>query len=182
MNKNIDLTKILKDCPKGWKLYSPICGEVEFEQMEPSTLYPITVTTCGAKICFTKEGFYFCERDGAECLIFPSQEQRDWSKFEAPWYKKERFDTKTLKVFDKVMVKKGPTKPWEIEFFSNLDNFRCKCMFCSTTKCIPYNDDTKHLVDTTDEAPEYYRWWEDIDVFQIEILSKAPISKQVKKR
>ena len=25
---------------------------------------------------------------------------------------------------------------------------------------IPYNDETKHLVGTTDEAPEYYRYWE----------------------
>ena len=26
---------------------------------------------------------------------------------------------------------------------------------------IPYNDETKHLVGTTDEAPEFYRYWED---------------------
>ena len=32
MNENIDLTKILKDCPKGWKFWSPIFGEVEFEK------------------------------------------------------------------------------------------------------------------------------------------------------
>ena len=30
MNENIDLTKILKDCPKGWKLYSSVYGEVKF--------------------------------------------------------------------------------------------------------------------------------------------------------
>ena len=29
------------------------------------------------------------------------------------------------------------------------------------TYCIPYNDDTKHLVGTTEEAPEYYRYWKD---------------------
>ena len=34
MNNNIDLTKILKDCPKGWKLYTPIFGEVEFSSIE----------------------------------------------------------------------------------------------------------------------------------------------------
>ena len=27
--------------------------------------------------------------------------------------------------------------------------------------CIPYNDETKHLVGTTDEAPEFYKYWED---------------------
>ena len=165
MNKNIDLTKILKDCPKGWKLYSPICGEVEFEQMEQSTLYPITVTTCGPKICFTKEGFYFCERDGAECLIFPSQEQRDWSKFEAPWYKNDKFDPKTLKPFDKVLLKNENNK-WNCAFVSHIESERIYlttggyiCGF--VLYCIPYNDDTKHLVGTADEAPEYYRYWED---------------------
>ena len=25
---------------------------------------------------------------------------------------------------------------------------------------IPYNDDTKHLVGTCDEAPDYYRYWD----------------------
>ena len=32
MNENIDLTNILKDCPKGWKLYTPLYGEVEFKK------------------------------------------------------------------------------------------------------------------------------------------------------
>lgn len=27
--------------------------------------------------------------------------------------------------------------------------------------CFPYNDDTKHLVGTTDETSDYYRYWED---------------------
>ena len=31
MNENLDLTKILKGCPKGTKFYSPIYGEVRFE-------------------------------------------------------------------------------------------------------------------------------------------------------
>ena len=30
MNKNIDLTKILKDCPKETELYSPMYGKVYF--------------------------------------------------------------------------------------------------------------------------------------------------------
>ena len=33
MNENIDLTKILKDCPKGWKFWSPMFGDVEFEEV-----------------------------------------------------------------------------------------------------------------------------------------------------
>ena len=41
MNENIDLTKILKDCPKGWKFYSSIYGEVEFKTIKFEQLKPI---------------------------------------------------------------------------------------------------------------------------------------------
>lgn len=41
MNENIDLTKILKDCPKGWKLYSTIFGDVTFCYIDESDEYPI---------------------------------------------------------------------------------------------------------------------------------------------
>ena len=164
MNENVDLTKILKDCPKGWKFFTPICGEVEFKQMEPSSFYPIIVTTCGTEICFTKEGFYFSDRDDTECLIFPSREQRDWSKFTAPWYKKDKFDPKTLSPFDKVIGRDSARRIWDCDFFSSHIGsapypYRCVGNFYKC--CIPYNDDTKHLVGKTDEAPEYYRYWED---------------------
>ena len=101
MNENIDLTKILKDCPDGWEFFTPICGEVKFSFIKEFLEYPIIMSFEKGKITFSKEGFYLTECEGAECLIFPSKEQRDWSKFEAPWYKKDkkdRFDPKTLKV------------------------------------------------------------------------------------
>ena len=34
MNENIDLTKILKDCPKGTKFYTPVWGEVVFIEVK----------------------------------------------------------------------------------------------------------------------------------------------------
>ena len=43
MNKNIDLTKILKDCPKGTKFYSSIYGEVEVTIISNDNNYPIRV-------------------------------------------------------------------------------------------------------------------------------------------
>ena len=87
MNDNIDLTKILKDCPKGWKLYSPILGEVDFLKIR-NDLYAIVTIQDFHTTSFTKEGFYYADVDG-ECILFPSKDQRDWSKFTAPWYKKE---------------------------------------------------------------------------------------------
>lgn len=44
MNENIDLTKILKDCPKGWTLYSPFFGEVRFCQIDDNREHEISVS------------------------------------------------------------------------------------------------------------------------------------------
>ena len=92
MNENIDLTEILKDCPEGTKLYSPLFGDVEFKELDTSKVYPINVKlTSGLIESFTREGKLY-DRDyykDTECILFPSKEQRDWSKFTAPWLKKE---------------------------------------------------------------------------------------------
>ena len=162
MNENIDLTKILKDCPKGFQLYSPIFGIVYLKSVTPYNVYITTIREVEAII--TKNGRYFTEYEDSECILFPSKDQRDWSKFTAPWLKKERFDPKTLKVLDKVLVKDIPAKLWNIGIFSHYvesDTFPYKCVGDNYKLCIPYNDDTKHLVGTNEEAPEYYRCWED---------------------
>lgn len=163
MNENIDLTKILKDCPKGTKFYSPIFGVVVFREIRDGK-YPIITHCLPYNPTFTKKGFYYYDVDG-ECLILPSKEQRDWNKFVAPWYKKERFDPKTLQPFDRVLVRHSYT--WRCELLSHYIEYKGKLDFYCTSAdyiyryCIPYNDDTKHLVGKTDEAPEYYRYWED---------------------
>ena len=167
MNENIDLTKILKDCPKGTKFYTSIWGEVTFIEIkkDKNCLYPICIDTNTSSICtsLTKDGRYLINRTGTECILFPSKEQRDWSKFTAPWYKKGRFDPKTLKPFDKVLARIDNQSFWCCELFSFIDYIANIVKCCGTyyDYCIPYNDDTKHLVGTTDEAPEYYRYWED---------------------
>ena len=164
MNKNIDLTKILKDCPKGWKLYSPLCGEVKFDSITENSEFPITVLNETMGIYLTREGTSCTGIEEAECILFPSKDQRDWSKFTAPWYEKERFDPKTLKPFDKVLVSDEHHTRWRCSFFSHIvDQINYKYFTSDSCYkfCIPYNDDTKHLVGTTDEAPEYYRYWAD---------------------
>ena len=163
MNENIDLTKILKDCPRGFKLYSTICGEVLFDLVISNN--SIGVTCDGRKIYFSKEGYYF-SHNNQECLLLPSKDQRDWNKFSAPWYKKERekFDPKTLQQYDKVIGRDSNDDIWECSLFSHIrehESFPYRCVGTSFVYCIPYNDDTKHLVGTTDEAPEYYEYWED---------------------
>ena len=165
MNENIDLTKILKDCPKGWKLYSPLCGEVKFDSITENSEFPITVLNETMGIYLTREGTYCTGIEEAECILFPSKDQRDWSKFTAPWYKKDKFDPKTLKAFDRVLVRHEYYHRWRCEFYSCIydDNGSYPYVAISGAykRCIPYNEETKHLVGTTEEAPEYYRYWED---------------------
>ena len=165
MNENIDLTKILKGCPKGTKLYSTIHGEVTLIGSNgTSQHYPISVRLNDKTVeIFTYEGKLLNKFNG-ECILFPSKDQRDWSKFTAPWYKKDKFDPKTLKPFDKVLVSDEHHTRWRCSFFSHIvDQINYKYFTSDSCYkfCIPYNDDTKHLVGTTDEAPEYYRYWED---------------------
>ena len=85
MNENIDLTKILKDCPTGTKFYSSIYGEVLFRNINENNVeYPVIVYSSfyDSVISFTREGRY--ANTLGECILFPSKEQRDWNKFTAP--------------------------------------------------------------------------------------------------
>ena len=164
MNENIDLTKILKDCPKGWKFYSSIFGEVKFNKISEYSTYPVVCVTSHDTCCTTTKGGKHLENYNGECTLFPSKEQRDWSKFTAPWYKKEKFDPKTLQPFDKVLIL-DTYDVWQIELFSHIrgtdTDLWYQCLDNYYSICIPYNDETKHLVGTTQEAPGYYRYWED---------------------
>lgn len=268
MNENIDLAKILKDCPRGTKLYSKVHGEVEFAYIVEKSNKPIVVIATQKDNNetyykdFTANGCLYSAYEVDECLLVPSKEQQDWSKFSAPWYKQDkdderlrkttiaflkdfaeqgyenaiecidwleskgeqipspkfkvgdkivnsfrkyiralssegiiskitddkyiftdgsyifisdqdswelvqdRFDPKTLKPFDRVIVRKAYVLYWSCDLFSynyidfNGDN-KSVCIGDNYSYCIPYNDETKHLVGTTNEAPEYYRYWED---------------------
>ena len=165
MNENIDLTKILKDCPKGWKLYCSIYGEVEFVCIDEYEEYPIKVMVKRKFIdAFSGKGFIRPQYN-IKGILFPSKDQIDWSKFTAPWYKKEKFDPNTLKPFDKVLVKLSNDDIWIADFFSYYDKLEKYMKYVCVTHlavfCIPYNDDTKHLLGTNKEAPEYYRYWDD---------------------
>ena len=69
--------------------------------------------------------------------------------------------------FDKVLAKicDGDAYCWYADFVSMpatvYDRIPCIMSNKDCDMIIPYNDDTKHLVGTSDEAPEYYKYWED---------------------
>lgn len=168
MNENIDLIKILENCPEGFPLYSTIYGNVTFSRIINNYIqftYSYK-TACGTYKC---NGYVNLEGNpsysyNGECTLFPSKDQRDWSKFTAPWYKKEKFDPKTLQLYDKVLVRDCDAYMWKPTFLSYINDaiiYPYVCGYSAYRYCIPYNDETKHLSGTTEEAPEYYRYWED---------------------
>lgn len=76
-----NIAEILKNCPEGMKLYSPIFGYIEFECVNPSGNIRCSDGIIYRRI-FYPDGTY---SRGGEVMLFPSKEQRDWKKFLIPF-------------------------------------------------------------------------------------------------
>lgn len=159
MNENLNLSKILKDCPKGMLLWSPFLGEIEFIRVKNNVIY---VDRVGIEFAFFSDGKY--DREG-ECMLFPSKDQRDWSKFKAPV---KRFNPEEFKPFDKVLLCDNEIRAWIPGFFGSLlkdlDGKYAVVELGSGYRweiCIPYNNKTKQLAGTADDCPKFYKWWEE---------------------
>ena len=158
MNENLDLCLILKDCPKDTKLYCTFLGDVLFSKIEDNKIF---IHTSYAVYSFYSDGKFTYE---GECVLFPSREQRDWSKFKVPI---KKFDPKDFKPFDKVLLREGYGFKWHPTFLEKIlkepsGKYSAVELIngCKWDMCIPYNEETKHLCGTTDDCPEYYKWWE----------------------
>ena len=154
MNENINLCQILKDCPKGTKLWSPIWGDITFETIDAFNSLVYVLKHKGVHIILNNGKF---DADG-ECIIFPSKDQRDWSKFKAPI---KRFNPEEFKPFDKVLLRIDERDIWQPDFFGYKDGNCITCVTYGNVRCIPYNEETKHLAGKRDDCPEYYKWWEE---------------------
>lgn len=76
----MNIAEILKYCPKGTKLYSPIFGKVTLQEVCHSNLIKILIKNGNCRV-FLANGSY---SEYGECVLFPSKDQRDWSKFRLP--------------------------------------------------------------------------------------------------
>lgn len=202
----IHLTEILKNAPKGTKLYSPLCGECELDSVDAVYIF---VTNYGTRRKFFNSGRYIA---GGECMLFPSKDNRDWSTFEIDgcfkegdyikmkgsndvfkiikqdnnyatlikviadspeeercvcvdfldkYEKVEKFDPLWLNPFDRVLVRDDEPSVWECAIFSNLtdnENYPYKTTGEFVFKyCIPFNKETKHLINTSEDEPDFYK-------------------------
>lgn len=89
MENKINIAEILRDMPKGTKLYSPLFGKCELvgvsadEYGNSLLVESFYQGVCVKKDCrvFSSDGRYFGWYKDSECLLFPSARMRDWSKF-----------------------------------------------------------------------------------------------------
>lgn len=214
--KELNLVEILKDCPKGTKFYTPLCGEVEFVTIGSIFFpdFPIKTTNNSGDHYFTKEGYYSMAGT-PECLLFPSKDQRDWRVWKEEQDKKnknpfkigdyakdscgeiykiielkgadecvvhylteditspakceclikiDKYPISRFQPFDRVLVNTGFMK-WEVDLFSFYGGttqhlYPFHCIGGTFDQCIPYNEETKHLLGTTAKARKFYRIWE----------------------
>ena len=123
MNENLDLTEILKDAPKGTKLWSSICGECELVKIDGENTDPIIcrTKTDGGGIShesFSAEGKFYCDYKNGECVLFPSKENRDWSTFKVPNQHKH------FEPFQKVLCavpSESGYEVWNVGIYSHYD-------------------------------------------------------------
>lgn len=147
----MNIAEILKKCPKGMKLYSPVYGEVKLEDVRNEKNFSIyCITEKGGLDAFTSDGRIYSEYPHAECVLFPSKDQRDWSKFIVPDQvpDKESDQSHKFKSFDKVLVRDDDDEEWMCNLFSRLDEYGdyvCVGSICSWKQCIPY-EGNEHLV------------------------------------
>lgn len=99
MNNTINIAEILKDYPKGTKLYSPLFGNVTLEEVDSTGAATVKIMyKLNSFATFFKTGLYY-NYEGAECLLFPSSKMRDWSKFFKRGDVVRSVDDRTLAVF-----------------------------------------------------------------------------------
>lgn len=168
-NKELNLCEILKDCPTGTKFWSPVWGDVTFVQINDVGVFPIVLSAksfSNSNISLRSNGKMYDIKE-AECLLYPSKYQRDWSKFVRFWDEPDvsKFDVETFHPFDKVLARDYLNDNWMADFFEKIEendrHYNVTCVTCKWVQCIPYNEDTKHLLGTTNDCPEYYKWWEE---------------------
>lgn len=145
----MNIAEILKKCPKYTNLYSPIFGEVKLVGVDKK--YITCRTSDGFEDSFQYDGKYMAKYHDAECMLFPSRDQRDWSKFGVTDQKQET----ELKPFDKVLVRDRDDRKWGCDFFCHLGDKEgvFVCISSWWRQCIPY-EGNEHLLGTTKKPEE----------------------------
>lgn len=90
-NSDINIADILRDCPAGTPLYSRIAGKLELQQVlekgcdyhpiQAEVIYENENPENDRFASFTDTGRWSKSLPNGECVLFPSLEMQDWTKF-----------------------------------------------------------------------------------------------------
>jgi hypothetical protein len=129
----INIAEILKEKPKGTKLWTPIFGTVSLSKIyefHGEIIIDIGSSSCGTW-SFTKDGKFESRNQAqAEMTIFPSKKMKDWSKF--AWKEGDILVNTTDKFFPKIVV----FKKFVDEDYTT---FESTCGLTSETKLVKYS-------------------------------------------
>jgi len=159
-----NVAEILKQVTKGTKLWSNNFGEVKLDSVNSNSPYPIRcIDALQNSRTFSKCGYYDVLYTGyGECTLWPSKDHRAWDDeaLRILGIEKKPETPFNLQPFDKVLVRDSCSEKWRADFFSHIADepyLPYVCFGCVWQQCIPYNDETKHLLGTNQEPPEKYK-------------------------
>ena len=122
MEQKLNIAEILKDKPVELKLYSSTFGYIKFNGVHKDKIYFSSEDTNVHSV--KQNGKMY---DGGECIIFPSKEMRDWSKFS--WQKGDALIKTTSEycvgIFDKWTSNDYSTFSAKYINLGLSDNFSC---------------------------------------------------------
>ena len=142
-----------KECRtwEGWKLpVQPKFKVGDKIQEKHTKMYVYTVLSVDLQ-----NQRYLVEHNYKHQLLFTSQDNFEL----AP---KPHYDISNFKPFDKVLTRDSDNGRWSCRWFSRYDKNQFLSFITTNSvysQCIPFNDDTKHLLGTTDMPNEYYINW-----------------------
>lgn len=174
MENKINIAEILRDMPKGTKLYSPLFGECELIGVDNSK-YPIVIKTQridGAiRKAIMKDGRYFDGYEDAECSLYPSAQMRCWDKFFKRGDVLVDEDLETAVVFD------GWANDDYTEFNTAINHYRIsdawgKGDICSTLLYTKATDEKRAKFIAA--AEKYYGGKYNPETLQVEPKPKCP--------
>ena len=160
--KKLNLCEILKYCPQGETFWSPLLGDVKLHDINQKRNFIVISLESGETWKINADGtISFGTTTSPEIMLYPSREQRDWSKVKYE-PREKKFNPNTLKPFDKIIARIDENGLWCCELFSFIEEDTNLIKGCGGyyKYCVPYNNDTLYLLNTANEVPEYYRYWE----------------------
>ena len=134
-----------------------VCTDMKYKLYPILALEEIPDDNSKYVYAFTKDGKYEIGDLSIHDLFFAPEKDKERVTV-------ERFDPNTLKPYDKVLVRDCYSGNWVCDLFSHIGNKDTYPFYCVSNYyrwCIPYNDDTKHLIGTSESPSKYYRYWEE---------------------